>query len=191
MKRRAILQQLGGVGVAAALAGCVADRPAVEDTAADPETQPAVTDGGNDSEAGNSNESHGDAADAEASTDTPSLAGTGIETTGTDSEAANEALVTFDEAAVTVEGTITAPNPCHEAAVQRAVYNESDDELRLVVETAQTDTDTLCTQVISGVAYTLTAEFDGGLPGNVVVVHEGASETTTVANVTAGDADSE
>ncbi|SNZ12074.1 hypothetical protein SAMN06269185_1482 [Natronoarchaeum philippinense] len=192
MKRRALLRQLGGVGVATALAGCVADRPAAEDGTAEPGTQPAVTDGGNDTEShGNGNESDGDAADAGASTDPPSLAGTQIETTGTDSEATHEAVVTFDEGSVTVDGTITAPTPCHDAAVQRAAYDESGDKLRFVVETVQTDTDMLCTQVISGVAYTLTAEFDGGLPGNVVVVHEGASETTTVANVTAGDADSE
>jgi len=198
MNRRTLLSQCVGAGGAVTLAGCIADRPGSEgeDPDADPEEQPVATDGGNDS---SGNESAGDDDgpegedepddDNESSDDTtdggmssPELVGTDVETHGNADEARDDAEIAFGEESVTVEGTITAPTPCYAAAVKAAEYSEADDEFRVTVTTREAETDKMCTQVITGIEYTLEAAFDGGTPIHVTVRHETpGGETTTVA----------
>jgi len=198
MNRRTLLCQWAGAGAAATLAGCIADRPGAggDDSDGDPEEQPVATDGGNESTDDESNgnegsdaddepddggnESDGDATDGGMSS--PELVGTDVETRGGADEARDEAEIAFGDEAVTVEGTITAPTPCYEAAVKAAEYSEADDEFRVTMTTREAETDEMCAQVITGIEYTLGATFDGGTPVHVTVRHETpGGETTTVA----------
>lgn len=180
MNRRTLLCQCIGAGAAATLAGCIAERPGAEDDAsgAEPEEQPVATDGGTEPDGGD-----GGPDDATADgTFAPELTGVDVETHGSAEEAIDEAEIDFGDESVTVEGTITAPTPCYEAAVQDAEYSESDDELRVTMTTRKTEGDRICAQVVTGVEYALTVSFDGGTPIHVTVCHETADdETTTVA----------
>jgi len=163
MNRRAFLCQWAGAGAAATLAGCIADRPGAggDDPDAEPEEQPVATDGGVSS---------------------PELVGTDVETHDDADEARDEAEVSFGDESVTVEGAISAPTPCHEAAVKSAEYSEADDEFRVTMTTEAADSDGFCAQVVTGIEYALEATFDGGTPIHVTVRHETpGGETTTVA----------
>lgn len=201
MNRRTLLCQWAGAGAAATLAGCIADRPgaAGNDSDGEPGEQPVATDGGNESRGNEStgdgdesggdeesggddsgNESNGDATDGGVSS--PELVGTDVETRGDADEARDEAEIAFGDESVTVEGTISAPTPCYEAAVKAAEYSEADDEFRVTMTTREAETDEMCAQVITGIEYTLGATFDGGTPINVTVRHETpGDETRTVA----------
>jgi|GEM_PF-2402933 len=199
MNRRTLLCQCAGAGAAATLAGCIADRPGAgrDDPDAEPEEQPVATDGGNESTDDESNGSEGSDGGNESSGDdsgtqsddatdggmsSPELVGTDVETRGDADEASDEAEVSFGDESVTVEGTISAPTPCYEAAVKDAKYSETDDEFRVTMTTAKTETDGFCTQVVTGIEYALEATFDGGTPIHVTVRHETpGGETTTVA----------
>jgi len=128
---------------------------------AEPEEQPVATDGGVSS---------------------PELVGTDVETHDDADEARDEAEVSFGDESVTVEGAISAPTPCHEAAVKSAEYSEADDEFRVTMTTEAADSDGFCAQVVTGIEYALEATFDGGTPIHVTVRHETpGGETTTVA----------
>jgi len=168
MNRRTLLCRYAGAGAAATLAGCISDRPGAGGDDAEPGEQPVATDGGNESTDGGMS--------------SPELVGTDVETHGDADEARDEADISFGDESVTVDGTITAPTPCYEAAVKVAEYSEADDEFRVTVTTHEVETDKMCTQVITGIEYTLEATFDGGTPINVTVRHETpGDETTTVA----------
>jgi len=198
MNRRTLLCQCAGVVAAAALAGCIADRPgaAGNDSDGDPEEQPVATDGGNETNGnestGSGDESDGDDEPDEGSNESddatdggmssPELVGTNVETKGAADQARDEAEIAFGDESVTVEGTISAPTPCHEAAVKAVEYSEADDEFRVTVTTREAETDKMCTQVITGIEYALEATFDGGTPIHVTVRHETpGGETPTVA----------
>lgn len=198
MNRRTLLCRGAGVGAAATLAGCIADRPGAGSDDPESEERPVATDGGNES---NGNESNGDGSDgydgnesggdnsgneSDDTTDggmsSPEFVGTDVETRGDADEARDEAEVSFGDESVTVEGTISAPTPCHEAAVQAAEYGEADDEFRVTMTTREAETDEMCAQVVTGIEYALEATFDGGTPTHVTVRHETpGGETTTVA----------
>lgn len=174
MRRRTLLTQFAGAGAAAALAGCIADRPGTEGDDSDAEDgQPGATDD-------NANQSDDDT--TEDGMSSPTLAGTDVTTDGAADEAKDRAEISFGDGTVTVEGTITAPTPQYEAAVKDAEYSEADDEFRVTVTTREKDDDRVSTQPITGIEYTLDASFDGGTPINVAVIHETAGDgTKTVA----------
>jgi len=195
MNRRTLLCQCAGAGAAATLAGCIADRPGAGSDDPDAEEQPVATDGGNEStDESNKNEgSDGDETgdddggnESDDATDSgmssPELVGTDVETRGDADEASDEAEIAFGDESVTVEGTITAPTPCYEAAVKDAEYSEADDEFRVTMTTETIESEGVCAQVVTGIEYTLEATFDGGTPIHVTVRHETpGGETTAVA----------
>lgn len=180
MKRRTVLNHIGAAGAAAALAGCVADRPGSddEDGDSDPDDEPATTDDGDGNESADGNETDDEASGVSS----PELTGTDVTTHSAQCGSNDAASISFGDGSVTVEGTITAPDPCHDAEVSAAEYSEADDELSIAVGTAAADADQMCSDCIAEVEYTATASFDGGTPINATVSHETPGDgTKTVA----------
>jgi hypothetical protein len=104
----------------------------------------------------------------------PTLVGTTIEAGETScGEGRDEASVTFESATavVSVDGTIGAPNPCHTPTVDAVSYDDEADRLSLTVGVESGDA--ICMECIGDLSYTVTATFEGGLPGRVVVDHAG------------------
>jgi hypothetical protein len=104
---------------------------------------------------------------------------------------AGSATVVFDDrggradpSTVVVEGRIIGTEGCSTAVLDAATYDAAADELRVNVATRRaTDAGDVCTQPLMEIDYTAGIEFDGGLPGTVVVVHhvQSGSETVTTA----------
>ncbi|GGN98725.1 MULTISPECIES: hypothetical protein [Haloarcula] len=157
MHRRALLRRLGAAG-AVALAGCA--------SSGDPGTGDG---GGTDNGTGDED---------------PRVTGTEFTVTRRESGTqVSEASVTFGTDAVTVDGTIWGANGCKTAALAGADYDAAADELTVAVETgARDDAGDACTQAIVEIDYEAMVQFEGGLPGRVVVTHDhgdGPTEVTT------------
>jgi len=88
--------------------------------------------------------------------------------------------VTFDDGAgeIVVEGSISAPTPCHSTSLSGASYDPSSDTLTLTIGIDAPDEDVVCVQCVGSVPYTARAGFDGGLPGSVKIVHDGMKRRT-------------
>jgi hypothetical protein len=121
--------------------------------------------------------------------------GTPAEPTVTDTEFAvlgrtsgsqtDDATVTFDDATVTVEGTIWGSDGCQTAVLDSADYDAAADELTVAVaEATREDAGDACTQAIVETEYRARVAFDGGFPGTVVVTHDhgdGPQQVTTAS----------
>jgi hypothetical protein len=93
---------------------------------------------------------------------------------GTGEDAAS---VSFDGDAVRVDGSLAAPTPCHGAAL--AGTRLADDGDRLVVAVDPTDPgQEVCVQCLGAVPYDATVRFEGRLPEEVRVEHDGTVVTT-------------
>lgn len=188
VKRRTLLRHAGALGGTAALAGCVAER--FEDEAANTpdgndtgeETEQSDGDEGGES-GGESNDDDEGGADEDDGDGEESPTITERDLTPGDGECGEEddATIEFLDEHVTVDGAITAPDPCHEAVLDAAEYDETDDELAVTVAVAEGDEDEICQQCIGEVSYGARIAFEGGLPESVVVVHDSKEEQRTVA----------
>lgn len=155
MKRRTLLR--GAALASLPLAGCLGDAPATETDTQTPSPSPTPSPTPRPPELTN--------ADFEV-TD----AGCGQQTERTS--------VTFHGSAVSVDGTTSAPNGCYEAFFEGANYNSARDELTVAVQT-RSHTAASCVQCIYEFEYDVACQFEHGLPGTVVVTHDG----TVVARV--------
>ena len=156
MQRRSVLRACGAVGVAG-LAGCG--------------SRGEVTDDEDDAGSASRTTAEGTPTTTAAP---PTLVETTIEAGETScGEGRDEASVTFESETTTVavDGTIGAPNPCHTPTVDAVSYDDEADRLSLTVGVESGDT--ICTECIGDLPYTVTTTFEGGLPGRVVVDHAG------------------
>ncbi|MFB6155369.1 MAG: hypothetical protein ABEJ22_05690 [Haloferacaceae archaeon] len=94
------------------------------------------------------------------------------------------ATVSFGTSDATVTGCVRGPDGCSVAVLGDVGYDAADDLLTVVVTTErQADEDTACTQAVVDLGYEVTAQFENGLPGTVLVVHEGAFGRVEAARV--------
>lgn len=96
---------------------------------------------------------------------------------GSDSEVAD---ATRDGSRVTVTGTITGSDSCHTGRLAGATYAGSDGRLRVSVETyVPPSTATMvCAECLVDIDYEATFTFEGGVPGEIVIVHDGETVAT-------------
>jgi hypothetical protein len=88
--------------------------------------------------------------------------------------------VDSDAALVSVSGTTSGANTCYRARIANSSYDEGADEFELVME-AYDANDGACAECVTELDYEATADFEGGLPGSVVVVHDSRGTRRTVA----------
>lgn len=113
---------------------------------------------------------------------TPTLTGQDFTRTG-NCDDPGSATVSFPDDVV-VTGCISGPDGCAEAALDSVEYDTGDDVLRVAVGIEDTrEPDEVCTQAIVYRSYELRATFEGGLPGTVVVVHDGVEGEIEAARV--------
>jgi hypothetical protein len=95
---------------------------------------------------------------------------------------AEKATVSFDSEAtsVTVRGTTTGADSCHLARLTASEYAADSGELTLTVETYAAS-EGPCTECLTEIDYEATADFDGGLPERVVVIHDSRGGRQEVA----------
>ena len=97
------------------------------------------------------------------------------------------ASISTDGDSVVVEGCITGRNGCMVAALESAAYDAEADELSVRVETEdESEPDEMCTQALVHRGYTVTVEFENGLPGTTTVTHDGADGERQVAQSETG-----
>lgn len=87
--------------------------------------------------------------------------------------------VAFDADVVVVTGAIAGANTCYTATLEAASYDEEADELTVAVASEDRSDGSACAQCIVDVEYEARVTFSGGLPGHVVVHHDGEQVTTT------------
>ncbi|MUV89875.1 hypothetical protein GJ629_08185 [Halapricum sp. CBA1109] len=156
MQRRSVLRACGAVGVAG-LAGCG--------------SRGEVTDDEDDAGSASRTTAEGTPTTTAAP---PTLVETTIGGRGDilwGGERRGERHLRVGETTVAVDGTIGAPNPCHTPTVDAVSYDDEADRLSLTVGVESGDT--ICTECIGDLPYTVTTTFEGGLPGRVVVDHAG------------------
>ncbi|WP_049979901.1 hypothetical protein [Halolamina rubra] len=161
MERRTLLT--GAAGALATIAGCVGSSPETPD-------------------------------DGPAATDTPTATPAAPTITARSLEPREEcpepgsASIAAEGSTVTVEGCIVGKNGCMVASLASATYDAEADELAVRVATRDdTDEDEMCTQQLVERGYTVTVEFDGGLPGTTTVTHDGVDGEQQVAQRQTGE----
>lgn len=192
------LERAGLLG-AAALAGCLSDRPADRSSGGAPDDD--AGEGATDTPTPSATEPVGtgeEPADTERS-GTVAEPSEAEEPTGTDppdsgefsvefdvhgvrsGSGANRATVAFGEGTVTVDGTIGGRNGCYTARLREAAL--SGDSLRVLVEAHEDrDEDELCTSALVDVDYVAAFDLEGPPPGRVVVEHDSMGDVRTVAD---------
>lgn len=182
MKRRTVLRACG-VGVAAGLAGCgstPAD-PAAEGTDTDEPTE-TDTDEPETTTDESTGESDGDATPGPDDSSTPAMDSSALSADEGNCGGGMDpsTTVTFDDGAleVVVDGTITAPNPCHRPVLADASYDAETDTLEITVGIEAPDPEKMCVECVGALEYTASVGFSGALPGSVTVVHDGIERTT-------------
>lgn len=91
------------------------------------------------------------------------------------------ASVSWSDVAVSVDGVLSVPSPCHTGVLDEVSYDADADEL--VVRVASTKAKETCVQCLADVSYTASVEFADGLPGRVRVEHRSKGGTRTVTTV--------
>jgi hypothetical protein len=156
MDRRKFLRRTSALG-ALTLAGCIADEEANGTTT-------------NTSTPG----STGDV--------TPAVTGSSIERTdnGCASGHSDYASTAIDDGTMTVtfSGRVTTGNPCHQPTLERTTYDAEADTLTVALGTEAEDG--VCVDCVGYVDFSGTVEFEGDVPGDVEIVHDG--ETLTPAS---------
>ena len=111
---------------------------------------------------------------------TPTLQQVRIDST--DCERPESATISFDAAnhQVSVRGCVTGRNTCHYPEVASAGYADGKFELRIVTED-QSDEGEMCAQVLTDRGYLAMADFDGGVPSEVEVIHDDVHGRAIVA----------
>ncbi|SFP81252.1 MULTISPECIES: hypothetical protein [Halolamina] len=161
MERRTFLT--GAAGALATIAGCVGSAPET------PDDGPAATDTPTPTPAA------------------PTIIARSLEPRQ-DCEQPGSATVSTDGTTVTVDGCIVGKNGCMVASLASATYDADADELGVRVATRdESDEDEMCTQQLVERGYTVTVEFDGGLPGTTTVTHDGVDGEQQVARSRTGE----
>ncbi|WP_224270143.1 hypothetical protein [Haloprofundus salinisoli] len=174
MNRRTLLARTAALA-AVGVAGCTTDGT-TDDTG----------NGGDNSTGNGGTDDTDDETTDDGSTDdgsdgeTTELVDQTFERTG-DCEHAGSATVTRDGQTAVVEGCIRGRNGCAVAVLDDVQYDAAEDRLAVVVATEiDQDDDEVCSQALVSRGYRVRAEFDGGTPGTVDVVHDGVDGRTTV-----------
>lgn len=112
--------------------------------------------------------------------DSPTVTGSEFSRTG-NCEDPESASISFSDD-VLVTGCVSGSDSCAEATLERANYDVASDTLRIAVGTVDAgEPNEACTEAIVHRAYELRVDFDGGLPGTVVVVHRGVGDEVEAA----------
>lgn len=131
------------------VAGCVAD---------DSNNETAGGQNGNESDDSKLNNGSTNESDDGGGETTLSVVESGIETTGTGCAGdGDSAALTVESETVTVDGTLTAGNPCHEATLETAEV--TDGNLSVVVDVAAVDE--TCVDCVGEINYEATLEVSG------------------------------
>jgi ABC-type glycerol-3-phosphate transport system substrate-binding protein len=95
---------------------------------------------------------------------------------------AESAIVSFssEETRVVVQGTTTGADSCRFARLAASEYDADTGELALTVETYAAS-EGPCTECLVEIEYEAMADFEGGLPERVVVVHDSQGGRREVA----------
>ncbi|PSQ16941.1 hypothetical protein BRD00_09160 [Halobacteriales archaeon QS_8_69_26] len=108
----------------------------------------------------------------------PSVSDRSIETTDAACGSGGDASVSYEDESVLVRGSLSASDPCHHAELKSAEYDAGSDTLTVSVAAVENEDADMCSQCVAAVDYEARIEFDGGLPGSVVVEHDGQEVTT-------------
>lgn len=95
------------------------------------------------------------------------------------------AVAGYGDEVVHVEGTVAAPDPCHELAIAGLGYDERTRTVRIVV--AATPSDDGCMQCVGAIDYTATVTYEYDFPDRVEVYHRSWDETRKVATAAWND----
>lgn len=92
---------------------------------------------------------------------------------------ADEAMVTVENGAVIVMGTVWGSDGCKTAVLDAAEYDAGADVLSVAVETTdREDAGDVCTEAIVEINYRVSVSVSGERPGTVAVTHDGRAVTT-------------
>ena len=188
MNRRRLLRALAA-GTAAAVAGCTASP---DDGAGQNGTNATDTIGTTTTTTSATTASTTDGTSTEATTtDRTSTETTTTDATGTADvtlastefhvvsqdcgQGTDDADVSYESSAVIVEGVASAANTCYTARLRSATYDAGTDTLTVAVETyvPEENKGKSCAECLVDIQYAVTADFEGDLPGKVVVTHGG------------------
>ncbi|MFC6951385.1 hypothetical protein [Halorubellus litoreus] len=90
-----------------------------------------------------------------------------------------QAVAGYGEEVVSVEGTVPAPDPCHDLAIASLSYDEKTRTARVVV--AATPSDDGCVQCVGAIDYEATIRYEHDFPDHVEVYHRSWDEDRRVA----------
>lgn len=93
----------------------------------------------------------------------------------------DEATVARKGRTIRVAGTIIVPDPCHDAVLRTAEYDQESEEFQIVIGAERTDG--FCIQCLAASDYELTARIVDGYPERVVVYHEVGDERKKITAV--------
>jgi len=180
MNRRSLL----AAAAAASVAGCVGAGGSPGDGEEGDDTDDANGSDGDGSD--------GDGATAAASGEGPETAAdpdlrstdlveVDAESVGSAATIDGEAAVAFAPDEVAVAGTVVGETGCHGAAIADVTVDDEGAFRVVVAAVDRSEPNRLCTQSLTAVGYELEAQFDGGVPETVAVVHDDARGRETVA----------
>lgn len=92
----------------------------------------------------------------------------------------DRATVDFADEAVTVDGAMTIPTPCHGLALAAATYDEGRDALEITVAVGEQEAET-CVDCLGTAEYEARVDLEGRYPGGVEVFHERGGERERIA----------
>lgn len=152
MNRRTFLRRSSALG-ALTLAGCIADDDTNGTNSGDTPTPDEPT--------------------------SPEVVGSSIERTGKGCASAEHgqasASMNDSEMTVSFSGRIITATPCYSPTLESVEYDAESDTLTITVGAEQKDK--VCVDCVGEVQFSGTVEFEGGLPGDVTIVHDGETLT--------------
>lgn len=180
MNRRTLILK-GIVVVGGSFTGCLENREPMDDSA-DSEgdtTSTDSTDGGDQrTDDKSTDDSH---TDRNPTSDTDGVHETQFEVLGSDFDFKVSASVTFENDSVTVSGTIQGYNTCYTARLDETTIENR--MLTVNIDSYEdSDENEGCGLSLIGIKYKGTVEFDGDLPTEVTVKHNGKHVTTEQAS---------
>lgn len=95
------------------------------------------------------------------------------------SERGHAGTIAFDDASVSIDGSVATPNPCYELSFDSLA--SQDDGETLVVDVAADSSDDVCVQCLGSVDYEASVAFESVSPTQVVLAHVVDGDRTVVA----------